>query len=227
MAETTTKKRTYTKKTTTAAKAPAKEAIAEKQEPEVMNYPQVDGVTPTVVAEKPATQINMIVEEKAEPVIILYIDSVIPNNEIRIGRGRSIFGSGKKFAVQKTDFEGEFMTATIIDLIAARKLIILSGLNDEERKLYNCYYTENEVLRGEQMFDFFFDMDTEEAKEKFAMLCPEHQRLVATRFMDAYYEKHDNRVTRDKVEALNAVSKAADPEGLFTPIVKDINEKMA
>lgn len=217
MAETTTKKRTYTKKTT-AEKPKAEEKTA--------HAPTPVAAEAEIIAQ-PAPQINMIVEEKAEPVIILYIDSVIPNNEIKIGRGRSIYGSGKRFAVQKTDFEGEFMTSTIIDLIAARKLIVLSGLSDEERKLYNCYYTENEVLRGEQMFDFFFEMDAEEAAEKFAMLCPEHQRLVATRFMDAYYEKHDNRVTRARVEALNAASKAADPEGMFTPIVKDINEKMS
>lgn len=216
MAETTTKKRTYTKKSTTTAK-PKAEAPAE----------EVKAAAPEAapVAEAPVQQINMIVEEKSEPVVILYIDSVIPNNEIRIGRGRSIYGSGKKFAVQKTDFEGEFMTSTIMELLAAKKLIVLSGLTDEERKLYNCYYGENEVLRGEQMFDFFFEMGTDEAAEKFAMLCPEHQQLVATRFISAYFEQHDNRVTRSKVEALNKISKESDPDGMLTPIVKDINEK--
>ena len=216
MAETTTKKRTYTKKTTAAQKAPETEApvIAAPSEQETETPPA------------PVQQINMIVEEKSAPVIILYIDSVIPNNEIKIGRGRSIYGSGKRFSVPKDQFEGEFMTSTIMDLIAARKLIILSGLTDEERRLYNCYYGENEVLRGEKMFDWFFDMPADEAEEKFAMLCPEHQQLVATRFMSAYYEQHDNRVTRDKVEALNRTSKEYDPDGLLTPIVKDINERM-
>lgn len=215
MAETTTKKRTYTKKTNTAPKAEAPAVEEVKAAPAETAAP----------AEAPVQQINMIVEEKSEPVVILYIDSVIANNEIKIGRGRSIYGSGKRFSVTKDQFEGEFMTSTIMDLIAAKKLIVLSGLTDEERKLYNCYYGENEVLRGEQMFDFFFEMDTDEAAEKFAMLCPEHQQLVATRFISAYFEAHDNRVTRSKVEALNKISKEYDPEGLFTPIVKDINEK--
>ena len=217
MAETTTKKRTYTKKNTAEKPKPATPAAENEN---------VEPATAPVISNAPVQQINMVVEEKADPVIILYIDSVIPNNEIRIGRGRSIYGSGKKFAVQKDQFEGEFMTSTIMELIAARKLIILSGLTDEERKLYNCYYGEDEVLRNEMMFDWFFDISAEEAKEKFAMLCPEHQALVATRFMSAYFEQHDNRVTRDKVEALNQVSKAHDPDGLFTPIVKDINDRM-
>lgn len=220
MAE-TTKKRNYTKKTTTTAK-PKAEAATEK----VMEYPQVEGITPVVAKAKsaPQTPVNMVVEEKAAPIRILYIDSAIANNEIKIGHGRSIFGSGKIFTVTRELFDGEFMTNTITDLIAKRKLIVLSGLTDEERKLYNCYYNEGEVVTSEGMFDFFFDMDTEEAVEKFTALCPEHRQLVATRFIDAY-EKHNNRITRDKVEALNVISKENDKDGLFTPIVRDLNEK--
>lgn len=213
MAETTTtaKKRTTTKKTTTAAKA---EAAA----------PAVEEVKAAEPVAAPAPQsVTMVVEEKAPPIKILYIDSAIPNNEIKIGQGRSIFGSGKIFAVQREQFEGEFMTSTIIDLMAQKKLIVLSGLTDEERKLYNCYYGEGEVLTGEKMFDFFFDLDTDEAAEKFEALCPEHRQFVATRFIDAW-EKGDNRITRDKMEALNKISKENDPDGLFTPIVKAFND---
>ena len=209
MAETTAKKRTYTKKTTTEkpkAEAPAAEETAE-------------------AASAPKQAVTMVVEEKAPPIKILYIDSAIPNNEIRIGQGRSIFGSGKIFAVQKEQFEGEFMTSTIIDLMAKRKLIVLSGLTDEERKLYGCYYEAGEVITGEGMFDFFFSLPTDEAAEKFEALCPEHRQFVATRFIDAW-ERGDNRITRDKVEALNKISKENDPEGLFTPIVREINENM-
>lgn len=217
MAETTTtKKRTTTKKTTTAVKKeaePVVETAAVAEEPVAAPAPA------------PAPTVQMVVEQKAEPIRILYIDSAIPNNEIKIGQGRSIFGSGKIFAVQRDQFEGEFMTSTIMELMAERKLIVLSGLSDEDRKLYNCYYHEGEVLKSEGMFDFFFNMSTEEAAEKFEALCPEHRQFVATRFIDAY-ERHDNRITRDKVEALNKISKENDPDGLFTPIVKDINENI-
>lgn len=211
MAETTTKKRTTTKKTQTAAA----ESKPVEQEAEVKAEE---------AQAQPAPQVNMVVEQKAPPVKILYIDSAIPNNEVKIGHGRSIFGSGKIFAVQREQFEGEFMTNTIMDLMAKRKLIVLSGLTDEERKLYGCYYREGEVLKGEGMFDFFFSLSTAEAAEKYEALCPEHRRFVATRFIDAW-EKGDNRITRDKVEALNKISKENDPDGLFTPIVRDLNEK--
>lgn len=222
MAETTTtKKRTTTRKKTTKAEAPETAAVVETA--------VVEAATPIVEAPvaqpAPVQQVNMVVEQKAPAIKILYIDSAIPNNEIKIGQGRSIFGSGKIFAVQREQFEGEFMTSTIMDLMQQKKLIVLSGLTDEERKLYGCYYTAGEVLTGERMFDFFFNMSTEEAAEKFEALCPEHRQFVATRFIDAY-EKHDNRITRDKVEALNKISKENDPDGLFTPIVRDLNEKV-
>lgn len=218
MAETTTKKRTYNKKTT----ANTKPAVTAPDAAEIEMQEAVQNEQATAA---PAPMVNMFVEQKAPAIKILYIDSAIPNNEIKIGQGRSIFGSGKIFAVQREQFEGEFMTSTIMNLMAKRKLIVLSGLTDEERKLYGCYYTEGEVITGEGMFDFFFNMETEEAAEKFKALCPEHRQFVATRFIDAY-EKHDNRITRDKVEALNKISKENDPEGLFTPIVKDMNEKV-
>ena len=70
-----------------------------------------------------------------------------------------------------------------------------------------------------------FSMPTADAVAVFETLCPEHQQFVATRFISAYFERHDNRITRDKVEQLNKVSKKADPDGLFTPIVKDFNDK--
>lgn len=221
MAE-TTKKRTTTAKKTTASDTEKKTVkTAEKAAETVEATAKAETAE---IVEPVAAPVQMVVEQKAPPVKILYVDSAIPNNEIKIGQGRSIFGSGKIFAVQREQFEGEFMTNTIIDLMAKRKLIVLSGLTDDERQLYNCYYREGEVVTSEGMFDFFFNMDTEEAVEKFEALCPEHRRFVATRFIDAW-EAGDNRITRDKVEALNKISKRDDPEGLFTPIVRDLNEK--
>ena len=211
MAETATKKRTYTKKTT-PPKAEVKEGIT-----------QVPAEAPQPAAQ-PAPQINMVVQEKAPPVKIIYIDSVIPNNEIPIGGGRKITGSGRVFSVPMELFEGEFMTPLVMTLIDERKFIILDGLTDEQRRQYNCFYSEGEVVRDEGMFDYFFDMEADKAATIFENLCPQHQQLVATRFMTAYFEKHDNRITRDKVEALNRISKTNEPDGLFTPIVKEFNE---
>lgn len=209
-----TKKRTTTRKTAKTAAEVGPQTVEET----VQTMPQ----------EKiaPVQSVNMVVEQKAPPVKILYIDSCIPNNQIPIAPGRYITGSGRIFAVPLEQFEGEFMTPLVMKLIDARKFIVLSGLTDEQRYQYNCHYDEGEVVKSEGLFDALFDMPADQAVGIFSALCPEHQQLVATRFITAYFEGRDNRVTRDKVEALNKVSKKTDPEGLFTPIVKDINDKL-
>lgn len=219
MAETTTKKRTSTKKTTTAPKV----AAVVEEKPVVENTEQAETTTPVKAAE--TAPINMYVEQKAPPVKIIYIDSVIPNNEIPIGNGRRITGSGRIFSVPMEQFEGEFMTPLTMALIDERKFIVLSGLSDEQRYQYNCYYDEGEVVRDEGTFDMLFTMPTEQAVAVFSALCPEHQQLAATRFITAYFDKHDNRITREKVEALHKASKVHDAEGLFKPIVEDFNKK--
>lgn len=173
-----------------------------------------------------AKTVNMVVEQKAPPVKILYIDSCIPNNQVPIGNNRYITGSGRIFAVPLEQFEGEFMTPLVMKLIDNRKFVVLSGLTNEQRMQYNCYYGDGEVIKNEGVFDSLLKLPVEKAVAIFAELCPEHRQLVATRFMGAYFERHDNRVSRERVEALNAVSKRDGGEGLFTPIVKDINEKI-
>lgn len=223
MAETTTKKTSGRKPRSTAAKV---ETVKEKTVT-AETEAEVQTTVESSAAEKPEAQpkIEMYVEQKAPPVKIIYIDSVIPNNEIPIGGGRRITGSGRIFSVPMEQFEGEFMTPLTMMLIDERKFIVLSGLTDEQRHQYNCYYGEGEVVKDEGTFDMLFTMPTPQAVEIFEALCPEHQQLVATRFMSAYFEKRDNRITREKVEALNKASKAHDADGLFKPIVADFNEK--
>ena len=205
---------------------PKKNAPVKKQEVRA-EAPVVE--TPAEIVEeqpKPAKEapINMVVEQKAPPVKILYVDSVIPNNQIAIGNGRYITGSGRIFAVPLDQFEGEFMSPLVMKLLDNRKFVVLSGLTDEQRMQYNCYYKEGEVVKNEGVFDSLITLPVEKATEIFELLCPEHRQLAATRFISAYFEKHDNRITRDRVEALNKISKQNEPAGLFTPILEEINK---
>lgn len=183
---------------------------------------QEQAVTETEV---PSGPINMIVEKKSPPVKILYIDSVIANNQVPIGPGRYITGSGRVFSVSLDQFEGEFMTPLTMELIRERKFVILSGLSDEQREQYGCLYTEGEVVKNEGVFDALITESVEKAVRIFGELCQEHRQMAATRFMTAYYEKHDNRLTRDRIEALNKIGKQNGEEGLFAPILKEMNDK--
>lgn len=157
----------------------------------------------------------------------IYIDSVIANNEIVIGNGRKISGSGRVFSVPLSEFESTFITPLIAKLIKDRRIIVLDGLTDEQRGLYGCEYAENEVIRREGMFDFFFKKDISEAAEIFGNLCAEHQELVAARFMDAYLNDGSplkRYVSRARVVALNNISKEKhNGEGIFKPMLEALN----
>ena len=212
------------KRTTRTPKAKTEPVVEEVKATETI---PVEAVAPAEKEEVKATSapIQMVVEQKAPPVKILYVDSVIPNNQIPIGSGRYITGSGRIFTVLREHFDGEFMTPLTMKLIDTRKFVVLSGLTDDERRQYNCYYNEGEVVKSEGVFDSLITLPVEQAVAVYTALGKEHRALAATRFMTAYFENHDNRITRDRVEALNKISKEYDPDGLFTPIVKDINEK--
>lgn len=161
-----------------------------------------------------------------EPMVrLLYLDSAIENNEIPIGGGRIITGSGRTFSVKLSDFEGVFLTPLVTKLLKERKFIVLDGLTPEQRMQYGVDYREGEIVKNEAMFEFFLTGPVDKVKAAFAALCPDHRELVSRRFLEAF-ENGDNRFTRDRIEALNEISKHdyADGTGAFTPILKAIND---
>ena len=181
--------------------------------------------TVTVPAEPVLPQPQAPIPYREPMVKLLYLDSCIENNQIPIGGGRVITGSGRVFSVKLSDFEGVFLTPLVTLLLKKRKFIVLDGLNDEQRQQYGVDYKPGEIVKNEGMFDWFLSGPVDKVKEAFADLCPEHRELVARRFMMAQ-ERGDNRLTRNRIEALNEISKKdfEDGKGAFTPILKAINE---
>lgn len=213
-----------TRKTTktptgTPKKAPAKstaKSTAKKAEPKPV---EMDEVFPEIQPVKEDVKYDEAM------VKLLYLDSAIPNNEIPIGGGRVISGSGRRFSVKLSDFEGTFLTPLVMKLLKNRKFIVLDGLTKEQREQYGVDYRKGEVLLNEGLFNWFFTAPVDQVKEAFAELCPEHREMVSARFLDAF-EEGDNRLTRDRIEALNAISKKDYPDGkgAFTPILEAINK---
>lgn len=169
------------------------------------------GSTPSVVLAKPE-----------ETVKVTYISNVSPNNILDLGEFGQMTGVGWVIEVPRKDFGGKFMTPFVQKLIAKRRLIVLDGLNDDERIRYNVAYKPGEVM-DIQMFDKLIGMDVEKLKNIFKNLCAEHQQFVATRFITAY-ERGDNRISRDVIEPLQALSKENYPNGLFNPILEKMNK---
>lgn len=169
------------------------------------------GSTPSVVLAKPE-----------EMVKVTYISNVSPTNILDLGDFGQMTGVGWVIEVPRKDFGGKFMTPFVQKLIAKRRLIVLDGLNDDERIRYNVDYKPGEVM-DVQMFDKLIGMDVEKLTNIFKNLCAEHQQFVATRFITAY-ERGDNRISRDVIEPMQALSKENHPNGLFNPILEKMNK---
>lgn len=210
-----TKKEAKAKEPKAKSVKPVKSAAAEPQPAQIQEEPVVQ-----------AAPVQAAPVQYQEPMVrLLYLDSAIENNEVPIGGGRIITGSGRTFSVKLSDFEGVFLTPLVTKLLKERKFIVLDGLTPDQRMQYGVDYKDGEIVQNEAMFEFFLTGPVEKVKPAFAALCPEHRELVCRRFLEAF-ENGDNRFTRDRIEALNAISKHdyADEIGALTPILKAIND---
>lgn len=163
-------------------------------------------------------------KDSNSPVVQLeYIDCVSDQNELDLGDYGYIRGSTGSIDVPKKEFGGRFMTPLARWLLDTRRLVVLNGLTSNERKRYGVDYKEGEVM-DTQAFDRLLDMSQEKLVSIFERLCDDHRWFVARRFITAF-EKGDNRVSREKVEVLNNMSKTETfPEGMFAPVLKGMNK---
>lgn len=112
------------------------------------------------------------------------------------------------------------MTAGIEKMLASRKLVVLSGMSDEERERYGVKYGDNDILT-EQQFRKLLDYDVAQICSVFDKLCDTHKRIVAKVFYSALSED-DRRVTPEKAKALNVISEKTTSPGLFSAMLDDM-----
>lgn len=163
--------------------APAANSSAAASPAEASPAPAASPV-PSAPAATPQAVVPMMAP--VEPnVSIIYLDTVMPGNRIEIGRGRVITGSGRRFSVPLSYFEGEFMTPLTSRLLQRRSFLVLDGLTDAQRELYGCLYRPGEVVFSEGSFQLFFS-ESEELLPTLAALCPEHRDMVLNRVLTAH-----------------------------------------
>lgn len=156
-------------------------------------------------------------------VTVMYMAEVSPENVLILPEYGSM-RPNSSLDIPKKEFGGKFMSPLARKLIAKRHLIVVNGLTEDERRRWNCDYRDGELL-DERAFDRLLDYDIKELADIFGILCPEHQRFVARRFISAG-ERGDNRVSFDKVKRLNDLSKANDPTGMFRPLMEKFKDQI-
>ena len=225
----------------TTKKEVAEEVKAEVAEEKTFTKEEVNNLIAEAVAKAVAdalakAQTNVVkVSAEKEFVRMLYLDDCSNDNELFFGPNRkfgSITGPVGYINVAKDDWIGEFRDNLVQSLLKSRKLIVLDGLTDEERKLHDVEYQDGEVM-DEKLFRSLLD-HIKELPEIYKKLCPAMKQIVATQFQTAY-DANDPRVIRNReiVVQLNKISKKDfagasenDPrrEGLFVNIVRGLNK---
>ena len=246
--------RTTTPKKTTKAVEKPQEAAEEKVVVEATEPAEVEEVTPVEPVAAPseadalreqnellkkqleAMQKQM--ESLAKPQVVqvmadtekvhfLWQAEVSDSNVVHFGDGGMygrIVGKTGSFYVPKSDLSRVLTEVNRLHL-KRRWLIIVSGLDDEERVALGVDYKEGELL-DKRAFAKMVDLG-DEILEIYPALCEGHKKMVAQRYAEAFHKNNPN-VTRERVLALNAMSKEAGSEkGDFTPIIEMMNQRDA
>lgn len=246
-------KTTTPKKTTKAVKKPQEAAeekvVAEATEPaEVAETAPVEPVAAPSEADVLREQNELLkkqleamqkqMESLAKPQVVqvmadtekvhfLWQAEVSDSNVVHFGDGGMygrIVGKTGSFYVPKSDLSRVLTEVNRLHL-KRRWLIIVSGLDDEERAALGVDYKEGELL-DKRAFAKMVDLG-DEILEIYPALCEGHKKMVAQRYAEAFHKNNPN-VTRERVLALNAMSKEAGSEkGDFTPIIEMMNQRDA
>lgn len=174
-------------------------------------------------ASQPQTVVQV---AKDEYVTILFIGAIAEGTTVSMPKWGQINYAGGMLDIPKKEFLQGIGVQVNNALLRERQIIVLSGLTDEERRRFGVDYKEGEYLTVTALYELI-GYDTEKICDIFAKLCNEHKRIVAKIFIGAYFDKHDNRINRETVKALNSLSKSVDKDGLFTPILEDMGARDA
>lgn len=248
MAKTTTPKKT-TKATKKPQEAAEEKVVAEATEPaEIAETAPVEPVVAPSESDVLREQNELLkmqleamqkqMESLAKPQVVqvmadtekvhfLWQAEVSDSNVVHFGDGGMygrIVGKTGSFYVPKSDLSRVLTEVNRLHL-KRRWLIIVSGLDEEERVALGVDYKEGELL-DKRAFAKMVDLG-DEILEIYPALCEGHKRMVAQRYAEAFHKNNPN-VTRERILALNAMSKEAGSEkGDFTPIIEMMNQRDA
>lgn len=136
-----------------------------------------------------------------------------------------VTGKTGTITVPKSEWS-RFYNESVRNMIYRRWLIVLSGMDEQERELYGCNYKPGEIL-DELAFHKLLDLGRD-LIAVFPSLCDTHKEMVASRFLTAWMDGDSRAMDRDLIVALNELSKDdTHKKGMFQSIIEGLNAKDA
>ena len=219
--------------------ASVQEPIAEQQVQPVFTEEQVQQMIAEALAKQAETMKPQVyqVHQGSEKVVLRWQAEVADDNVVLFGDGGyygKITGRRGVLSVPKEDFFNRFIDERTRYMIDKRWLIVVSGLDEQERQMLGVDYKDGEYLDS-NAFDKLLDMTDEEMVDVFPDLCTAHKEMVAKRICEAY-RRGDTRIRnrRSLIKALNDMTKkeyADAPEtderkrGLLVSVLEDMNKQ--
>lgn len=163
------------------------------------------------------------VTASTEQVHFLWMADVANDNVQDFGPGGMygrIIGPLGEFFVPKNDLSRilDNITRMCLD---RRWLIVVDGLNEDEREAFGVNYNEGELL-DRKAFAKMIELG-DKMLEIFPKLCEGHKEMVARRYYEAWKDKNP-AVHRDTVAELNRMAKAAGmKDNAFSAIIEGMN----
>ena len=190
-----------------AATAPTEKAYTQADVDRMMAE-----IAQKAVADALANQQPQIIQVKtdAEKVVMRFQAEVADDCLTTFGENglyARITGKTGTLIVPKAEFSSRFMDERVKWMLDNRWLIVLSGLDEDEREMYGVNYMDGEVL-DQKAFTKLLDLG-EKLVDLYPKLCRSNKEMIAKRILVAYHSG-DKRVTCDLISQLHAISKSED-----------------
>ena len=217
-----------TKKRNNANQKPATEQAASEKKEKTFTASEVEKMiakaVATALADVQQANQTVVVKETSEPLVtLLYMGTVAEGSTVSLGKLGDIQGRGGTRDIPKKEFF-QNLNPAILKRLKDRRLIVLSGLTDDERERYGVKYTDGELLSSDVYYKLL-SLDETDIINIFKKACYRHKQIISTLYIDAYM-KGDNRVNQPFIQKLNEISKADDKDGMFKGILKDMIAEM-
>lgn len=214
MADETTTKRSYTKKVTADATSQKHEKTFSESDVQKMIAKAVAEALAGVHQQSP----QVILKEKDEEVTLLYMGCVAEGSKVHLGASLGdIQGRGGMLTLPKRLFL-QNMNDNVLRRLKDRRLIVIDGLDENERERYGLNYTDGELV-SQDIYYKLFSLNDDTVCDIFDKACYRHKQLIATLYYDEYVNG-GQKATQPLIQRLNELSKKEEKEGMFKAMLK-------
>lgn len=195
------------------------EAVPEKAAEKPSERTYTESEVQAIIAQLLAKQ-----KPEDENVSLYFLSVCAVNNEAELP-GYGVIRPGQYLEIPKKEFFGKFMSPQVRKFIEKRRLLVLDGLSEQERRRYNCDYKRGEVLT-EHALETILDMPLSGLTELFRALGRDHKIFVA-RYINSIVDEAqrkcvriDNRISLELLRSLNSAAMADFPDGIFKQTIE-------